>query len=165
LSKNTTMSRADGQGWRASDLASLSFSRIPYVADRSSLTAALVQRLDDGPGFAIITGVPLDGLSLDEACDVAPELLSELGEPFLQGPRETQTRPLGNSHQARGTAWLVDQSGDHLDIHNEGAMLPYGNETDLIALLCVESALKAAKQFLSVLVPSLMSCTVSIRST
>lgn len=148
MSKDTTVSKADEQGWLASDLACLSFS-IPYVADRSSLTTALLQRLDDGPGFAIVTGVPLDGLSLEEACDVAPELLSELGEPFLQGPRDsTHTRPLGNSYHAGARAWLANQSGDRLDIHNEGAMHPYGEEFDLLALLCLESAVEGGETIL-----------------
>jgi hypothetical protein len=151
------VSSAGEQGWCASDLDRLSFSRIPYVADRSSLTTALVQRLDDGPGFAIVTGVPLDGLSLEEACDAAPELLSELGEPFLQGSRESARfgwliRNEGSirsepdaSHRDGGH---MSKSGDHLDIHNEGAMRPYGYEIDLFALLCVESALEGGETIL-----------------
>jgi hypothetical protein len=141
--------RTGEQGWWASDLACLSSSRMPYVADRSSLTTALVQRLDDGPGFAIVTGVPLDGLSLEEACDLAPQLLSELGEPFLQGPRESARVGwlIRNERSSRSQPAASDRdgvststAGDHLAIHNEGAMRPYGYEIGLFALLCVESA-------------------------
>jgi hypothetical protein len=130
---------------------------MPYVADRSSLTTALVQRLDDGPGFAIVTGVPLDGLSLEDACDVAPQLLSELGEPFPQGPRESarfgwpirtegSTRPQPAASGRDGVD--ASTSSNHLDIHNEGAMRPYGYEIDLFALLCVESALEGGETIL-----------------
>jgi Taurine catabolism dioxygenase TauD, TfdA family len=42
----------------------------------------------------------------------------------------------------------TSEPANHLDIHNEGAMRPYGYEIDLLALLCVEPALEGGETIL-----------------
>ena len=136
-------------GWSAADIASGTWT-IDHRDDADGLAATIVEVLEQGPGFAAVTGVPLDGLDLEGAGALALDLVSRLGRPLPQGPQDAPTltwliRDEGTSRFAADGAYekgiYTSKSHDDLDLHNDGAMRPHGHEVDLFALLCVDAAM------------------------
>ena len=136
-------------GWRAADLTDEATWRIPYDAPGGHLIDEVRSRIDAFPGFAIIDGIPFADRTLAELEELAPDLLSPLGEVLLQGPvdnghRGWLVRDEGSKRFRSDSTYrsgvYTSKSNDHLDIHNDAAMEPYGYRVDLFALLAVEAA-------------------------
>jgi hypothetical protein len=123
--------------------------RVSYTDDHHALAVQIMRRVDGYPGFALVTGVPVDDLTPEQACVFAPELLKSVGDPLPQGPEGAMTlgwlvRDEGSSRfRSDGTyrpGVYTSKSADDLDIHNDGAMSPHGHEVDMFGLLCLGTA-------------------------
>lgn len=123
--------------------------QVPYTDDHHALANQIMRGLDGFPGFALVSGVPVDDLPPEQACVFAPELLKSVGDPLLQGPEGAMSlgwlvRDEGSSRfRADGTyrpGIYTSKSADDLDIHNDGAMNPHGHEVDMFGLLCLGTA-------------------------
>ncbi|MDG4826936.1 TauD/TfdA family dioxygenase [Asanoa sp. WMMD1127] len=135
------------RSWSAAEIAAGDWT-IDHRDDVDGLAAEIRDVLERGPGFAAVTGVPVD--DLDTACARALAIVGVLGRPLPQGPERAPTltwliRDEGTSRFAADGAYekgiYTSKSHDDLDIHNDGAMRPHGHEVDLFALLCVEAAM------------------------
>jgi hypothetical protein len=143
--------------------------QIPYTADDALLNAAIREQLELGPGFALVKDVPVGGLTEAEVCELAPRLVGFLGEPLLQGPPEATTLSwlvrdegsvrfrIDGTYQA---GVYTSKSHDQLDIHNDGAMSPYGHEVAYFALLCVGSP-KTGGESVLISAPAVVQCLAS----
>lgn len=123
--------------------------RLPYTDDHGALAAHALQRLADGPGFAVVTGIPVSAMNSAEVQVFSESMLSHLGSPLPQG--------VG---QETALAWLVRDEGasaytddrrfhenaytsksrGSLHLHNDQAVQPFGHEPDYLALLAHRKA-------------------------
>lgn len=137
--------------WQPVDAGEATGLPIPYSPDHRSLAGAISAALDPagGPGFAVVTGLPVDPAAPEESAQTALAVLRKIGTPLLQGPPADRTltwlvRYEGvRRFHADGTfqgGVYTSKSRDGIEIHNDSAMRPYGYEIDISALLCVESA-------------------------
>lgn len=151
------MITSGSRGWVAADVSEDRSWTIDYVPDREKLAAVVLEQLEAGPGFALVTNVPAGNLDPAEAAVQAPELVRFLGCPLPQGPQDAPV--LGwlvrdeGSRRFRGDGGFVagiytSKSNDQLDIHNDGAMSPYGHEVVYFALLCVGTARSGGESIL-----------------
>jgi hypothetical protein len=136
-------------GWRRDDFPEPSVWTVDYDDDHRRLAGALLERLDGGPGVAVVRGVPTAHLTVGQAQSLAPDMLCHLGEPLLQGPLHAGTygwlvRDEGASRFTDGRRFsegvYTSKSRDHLDIHNDSAMHAYGSDFDYFALLVHRAA-------------------------
>lgn len=143
------MARALSHEWKAEDLTSNSSWRPDFrTLGRDSLDVAK-GLLDNGPGFAIVTGVPIHEATIDAQVNQVVDLLTVFGHPLPQGPEgDTKlgwiVRDEGASRFGPDGSYVpqiyTSKSADFLDIHNDGAMRPYGLDVDLFALFCLSPA-------------------------
>jgi hypothetical protein len=141
-------------GWRAADMRDAEGRpagwSLPYTPDHRPLVAAMTAALGpDGPGFTVVTGLPVDAAAPEDCADTALALLREIGTPLLQGPPADRTlkwlvryegvRRFRADGAFQGGVY-TSKSRDGIEIHNDSAMQPYGYEIDISTLLCVESA-------------------------
>ncbi|MDX1434972.1 MAG: TauD/TfdA family dioxygenase [Gammaproteobacteria bacterium] len=105
-----------------------------------ALLAEIHRALECGPGFAMLSGFPLDGLDEDEVRLAYCGLCSHLGTITLQNREgeyllEVTDKGKGYDRQSRGY-----HSSAHLDFHNDG--------TNTVTLLCVETAAEGGESML-----------------
>jgi hypothetical protein len=141
--------RTISPGWRAERAPSPTGWRVDYQGDQEALARELTRRLDGDLGFAIITGIPVSGMSLPQAQEFAPRMLSGLGQILPQGPvsalspswlvRDEGSRRFDGTGQYN-QAVFTSKTRDSLDIHNDNAMRPYDREFDCFALLAYRKA-------------------------
>ncbi|WP_431045595.1 TauD/TfdA family dioxygenase [Streptomyces sp. P1-3] len=136
--------RAAVTGWSRHSFASPAVFRLPYVADHVVLARRTRKALLDGPGFAVVTGVPVTSMTIQDLQRFSESMLSHLGVPLTQGRGADMAR-----------AWLVRDEGvsahtddrrfhenaytsksrGYLHLHNDRAVRPFGHEPDYLALL------------------------------
>lgn len=119
---------AIARGLAAKDLRAADFP-LPRTA---ALLARLYREVECGPGFAMLSGFPLDGLGEDEIRTAYCGLCSHLGTITVQNRDrefilEVTDKGKGFGIQSRGY-----HSTAHLDFHNDG--------TNTVTLLCTETA-------------------------
>nr|WSW49252.1 TauD/TfdA family dioxygenase [Streptomyces sp. NBC_01001] len=140
--------------WLAEQAKSSIELPIPYKNDHGSVARQISDQLNIYFGFAVVTGLSVNPLDPEGSAEVAMDLLSRLGRPLRQGP------PAGSSLK-----WLVRYEGvdrfrsngrfqqgvytsksrDAIDIHNDGAMEPYGHQIYISSLLCVEAVAEGGR--------------------
>jgi hypothetical protein len=135
--------------WKAGDLTGNPSWRPDFqTLGRDSLGVAK-DLLDNGPGFAIVTGVPILEATIDAQVNQVINFLKVFGNPLPQGPEgDTKlgwlVRNEGVSRFGPDGSYVpqiyTSKSADFLDIHNDGAMRPYGLDVDLFALFCLSPA-------------------------
>ncbi|MGW1373538.1 TauD/TfdA family dioxygenase [Streptomyces sp. NPDC002446] len=138
------MLRGTVTGWNRHSFASPAAFLLPYVGDHAELARRTREALLDGPGFAVVTGVPVTSMTTPDLQRFSESMLGHLGVPLAQG-RGTDT----------ARAWLVRDEGvsaytddrrfhenaytsksrGYLHLHNDGAVQPFGHEPDYVALL------------------------------
>lgn len=130
---------------------------IPFDSDYTALAIELIGRIDQGFGFAVVVGVPVQEITPTEAQSLAVDMLKNIGEPLLQGPIGGQTagwlvRNEGVNRFNEGERYqpgvYTSKSPDHLDIHNDAAMQAYGNDPDYFALLTHRRAMHGGESIL-----------------
>jgi hypothetical protein len=142
------------KGWVRQTFRSPGDWRISYERDHRALSRRILDRLDNGPGFAVITQTPVADMTTDEVQRFAPEFLAAVGQPLLQGHgeeatlgwlvrdegmRRFQATPSeGASEYQPGV--FTSKTPDALEVHNDAAMKPYGHDVDLVGLLAHRSA-------------------------
>ena len=142
------------KGWVRQTFRSPGDWQISYDPDHRVLSRRILDRLDDGPGFAVITQTPVANMTTDEAQRFAPEFLAAVGQPLLQGLGDEATlgwlvRDEGmrrfQATASKGapeyqTGVFTSKTPDALEVHNDAAMKPYGNDVDLVGLLAHRTA-------------------------
>jgi Taurine catabolism dioxygenase TauD, TfdA family len=145
------------QGWKATDLVSDAAWHIDHWTFMRDPLGAAKDLLDKGPGFVIIAGVPFYEALIDEQVRGIVDLLSPFGRVLPQGPVGDTilgwiVRDEGvsrfNPDGSYTSEIYTSKSPDFLDIHNDGAMRPYGLEIDLFALFCSSPAAQGGESIL-----------------
>jgi Taurine catabolism dioxygenase TauD, TfdA family len=142
------------QGWLAQDLATYLDWRIRYRADLPAVAEDVEKQLKDGPGLALVTGVPVEQMNIDRACGLAVELMSHLGKPLLQGPENeaqlswlvrNEGAELFNADGSYARGSYSSRSAADIDLHNDAAMRPHGHDLDYFGLLCLGAAARGGE--------------------
>ena len=141
------------RGWVRQTFRSPSDWQIPYEPDHRALSRRILDRLDDGPGFAVVTGTPVADMTTDQVQRFAPEFLEAVGQPLLQGLGDEATlgwlvrdegmrrfRSTVADGAPRYQSVYTSKTPDHLEVHNDAAMKPYGHDVDLVGLLAHRTA-------------------------
>lgn len=149
MRSNQGVERLLSYGWKAVDLISDPSWHLDYQTFGPDPLGAAGNLLDRGPGFVVVAGVPLYNATIDQQVSGMIDLLAPFGRALPQGPEdETElgwlVRDEGvsrfNADGSYASAIYTSKSPDFLDIHNDGAMHPYGLDVDLFALFCSSPA-------------------------
>ncbi|KJY33048.1 TauD/TfdA family dioxygenase [Streptomyces sp. NRRL S-495] len=136
-------------GWTRASFISPEAWRLPYRDDHGTLAAHALERLADGPGFAVVTGVPVSAMDSAEVRAFSESMLGHLGRPLPQGVgRETAlawlVRDEGVSAYTDDRRFhesaFTSKSRGWLHLHNDQAVQPFGHEPDYLALLAHRKA-------------------------
>jgi len=116
---------------RAAAPACLREPPLTGLAAASALSAEVLRRLRDGPGFVLLTGLPVD----DE--QTAADLLWAFGRTLGRGVPQSLDGALVGRVEDAG----ADLHNPHHRGHKTNASLPFHvDRTDVIALLCIRNA-------------------------
>jgi len=135
--------------WQAEDLARGNSWHFDFGAPGQDALQAARAALDTGPGFAVVSNLPVPDLTTDEHVKRAVDLVALFGSPLPQGPEGDTTlgwlvRDEGvsrfDSHGMYVPNVYTSKSADFLDIHNDDAMHPYGHNIDIFALFCLSAS-------------------------
>ncbi|GAA1186078.1 hypothetical protein F4556_007185 [Kitasatospora gansuensis] len=131
-------------GWTRASFASPRDWQLPYTEDHDALAARTLERLADGPGFAVVTGAPVAAMTTDEVRSFSESMLGHLGRPLPQGRgRETALAWLVRDEGASAhtderrfhEVAYTSKSRGSLHLHNDQAVQPFGHAPDYLALL------------------------------
>ncbi|WKX69298.1 TauD/TfdA family dioxygenase [Streptomyces sp. XD-27] len=138
------MGRATMTGWSRHSFPEPAAFRLPYVADHAELARRTRRALLDGPGFAVVTGVPVTTMPVQDLQRFSESLLGHFGVPLPQGRGADTTRAWlvrdeGVSAYTDGRRFhenaYTSKSRGYLHLHNDRAVQPFGHEPDYLALL------------------------------
>jgi len=138
--------------WRAADIC-LDCWRIPWTGyvDKE------LWRWLDGPGIALLTGLPVNGVDVEEAARLAQAVAGRFGEVQPQDWNENLTYVVRDEGQVTGMeAGMIasrvassSKSRERLLLHNDSAPRWVSPEpVDLLAMLAVRSAMSGGETIL-----------------
>ncbi|MCX5199201.1 TauD/TfdA family dioxygenase [Streptomyces sp. NBC_00249] len=136
-------------GWDKRSVSDPALYVLRYDADHDALARRVRTQLTTGPGFAVVTGVPVHALPTEQVRDTALAMMRPLGRPLPQGTGSDEA-----------LAWLVRDEGvsahtderrfsesaytsksrGYLHLHNDAAVSPFGHEPDYVSLLVHRTA-------------------------
>jgi hypothetical protein len=116
-----------------------------FVApELAELAAGIQRRIHAGPGFCVLGGLPLEGWSDEEASMLYWGLGTYLGGPLPQnrdGDRVYLVQDTGKTvGEARGS-----KTNSELIFHTDSACAYAGSRPDILALLCLRSAVSGGE--------------------
>ncbi|MFE9566278.1 TauD/TfdA family dioxygenase [Streptomyces sp. NPDC006487] len=140
--------------WLAEQAKSSIERPIPYQTDHGFVARQIFDQLEIEFGFALVTGLSVDPLRPEESAEAAVDLLSRLGRPLPQGPpnassltwlvRNEGVHRFGSNGRFQQGVY-TSKSRDTIDMHNDGAMEPYGHHVYISSLLCIEGAAEGGR--------------------
>lgn len=123
---------------------------LPWKPDAPALAREVLERLERGPGFVVVQGLPTHELHPEEAERFALTVVEGFGEPLEQhadGRMTWLVRDEGHTLVAtgeNGPAYVKgtksSKSAGELELHNDSAAGWFGHEVDFLALLVVRQA-------------------------
>jgi alpha-ketoglutarate-dependent taurine dioxygenase len=138
---DAAMRRIRGARRDISTLTTADFPAPSFVSDAN----ALRQELVSGRGFAVITGLPIDSYSDDEATLVYWGIATHLGRPMPQNAKDEYlfaVRDEGyNFHRDYGASGVrISRTASAIDFHTDSSACYAGYTPDIVSLLGLQTA-------------------------
>jgi hypothetical protein len=133
---DAAMRRARKRGVAPKDMTPADFP----LDDTAPLLASLYRDLEAGPGFALLSGFPVDAYSYEEAVLAYCGLCSHLGRITVQNREGEYILDVTDKGKAYDSQQRGYHSSAHLGFHNDG--------TNTVILLCLETAAEGGESML-----------------
>lgn len=109
--------------------------------------AALRERLDNGLGFFVLRGLPLDGLSLEESQILSWVVSNYLGKVIRQNYSGLRVELLRDQKRNDGDPYRISQTNRFFEFHSDNGVLE-PRPPNYIGLLCLRPAKEGGESVL-----------------